>query len=124
MNFLNNHNAYGVIKMTKLHRTLCDVVWCHKDVSTDPHCITREKLALYDYLNQFCGAICMFSRFVSNFSVYRIIWKPIRYVQNRCYLKMSEISNIACRRVKTMPEILKPRPLHVHGNFVFGVCKL
>ena len=23
-----------------------------------------------------------------------------------------------------MPELLKPRPLHVHGNFVFSVCKL
>ena len=41
-----------------------------------------------------------------------------------CDFKMSEISNIACRRVKTMPELLKPRPLHVHGNFVFSVCKL
>ena len=39
-------------------------------------------------------------------------------------LKMSEISNIACRWVKTMPEILKPRGLHAHGNFVSGVCKL
>ena len=42
----------------------------------------KGKLALYDDLNQFCGAICMFSRFVSNMSVYRIIWKPMRYVQN------------------------------------------
>ena len=41
-----------------------------------------------------------------------------------CDFKMSEISNIACRWVKTMPEVLKPRPLHVHGNFVFSVCKL
>ena len=24
--------------------------------------------------------------------------------------------------VKTMPDILKPRPLHAHGNFVVGVC--
>ena len=84
----------------------------------------KGKLALYDDLNRFCGAICMLSRFVSNISVYRIIWKPIRYVQNRLCFKMSEISNIACRWVKTMPELLKPRPLHVHGNFVFSVCKL
>ena len=42
----------------------------------------KGKLALYDDLNQFCGAICMLSRFVSNISVYRIIWKPIRYVQD------------------------------------------
>ena len=41
-----------------------------------------------------------------------------------CDFKKSEISNIACRWVKTMPEVLKPRPLHVHGNFVFSVCKL
>ena len=41
-----------------------------------------------------------------------------------CDFKMSEISNIACRWVKTMPEPLKPRPLHVHGSFVFSVCKL
>ena len=38
--FLNYHNAYDVIKMATLHRTLCDVVWRHKDVCTDPHCIT------------------------------------------------------------------------------------
>ena len=41
-----------------------------------------------------------------------------------CDFKMSEISNIACRWVKTMPELLKPRPLHFHGNLVFSVCKL
>ena len=23
-----------------------------------------------------------------------------------------------------MPELLKPRPVHVHSNFVFSVCKL
>ena len=43
-----------------------------------------------------------------------------------CDFKMLEISNIACRWVETMPEVLKPRPLHVHGNFVFSVfvsCK-
>ena len=34
--------------------------------------------------------------------------------------KMSEISNIACRWVKTMPEILKSRGILAHGNFVFG----
>ena len=38
--------------------------------------------------------------------------------------KMSKISNIACRWLKTVPEIMKPMPLHAHGNFVFGVCKL
>ena len=41
-----------------------------------------------------------------------------------CDFKMSEISNIAFRWVKTMPKLLNPRPLHVHGNFVFSVCKL
>ena len=66
----------------------------------------------------------MFSRFVSNISVYRIIWKPMRYVQNDFDFKMSEISNIACRWLKTKPEIMKPRPLHAHCNFVFSVCKL
>ena len=46
------------------------------------HTALQGKFALKDDLNQFCGAICMFTRFVSNISVYRIIWKPIRYVQN------------------------------------------
>ena len=46
------------------------------------HTALQGKFALYDDLNQFCGAICMFSRFVSNMSAYRIIWKPIRYIQN------------------------------------------
>ena len=41
-----------------------------------------------------------------------------------CDFKMTEISNFACRWVETMPEVLKPRPLHVHGNIVFSVCKL
>ena len=36
------------------------------------------------------------------------------------HLKISEISNIACRWVKMIPEILKP----AQDNFVFGVCKL
>ena len=39
-------------------------------------------------------------------------------------LKMSEISNIACRWLKTMPDILKPRGLHANDDLVFGVCKL
>ena len=38
--------------------------------------------------------------------------------------KMSEISNIACRWVRTMPEILKSRSIHAHGNFVFGVSNI
>ena len=38
--------------------------------------------------------------------------------------KMSEISNIACRWVKTMPEIFKSRGIHAHGNFVFGVSNI
>ena len=59
------------------------------------HTALQGEFALYDDLNQFCGAICMFSRFVSNISVYRIIWKAIRYVQTDCDFKMSEISNIA-----------------------------
>ena len=37
------------------------------------------------------------------------------------YPQMSEISNIACRCVKTMPEILKSRGIHAYCNFVFGV---
>ena len=55
----------------------------------------------------------MFSRFLSNISVYRI--------KTDFDSKMSEIINIACRWVKTMPVILKPRGKHAHGNFVFGV---
>ena len=43
-NFLNIDDAYDVIKMTTLHRTSCDVVWRHKDVSTGPHCNTEENL--------------------------------------------------------------------------------
>ena len=38
--------------------------------------------------------------------------------------KMSEISNIACRLAKTMPEILKSRGIHAHGNFVIGVSHI
>ena len=37
------------------------------------HTALQGKFALYDDLNQFCGAICMFSRFVSNISVFGII---------------------------------------------------
>ena len=66
----------------------------------------------------------MFSRFVSNISVYRIIWKTIRYIPNFFYPKMSEIRNIARRCVKTMPEILKSRGIHAYGNFVFGVSNI
>ena len=40
------------------------------------------------------------------------------------YPKMSEISNIACRCVKTIPEILKSRGIHAYGNFVFGVSNI
>ena len=35
-------------------------------------------------------------------------------------LTMSEITNSACRWVKTMPEILKSKGIHDTGNFVFG----
>ena len=85
------------------------------------HTALQGNFALYDDLNQFCGAICMFSRFVSNISMYRSRYDMFK---TDCDFKMSEISNIACRWVKTMPEGLKPRPLHVYGNFVFSVCKL
>ena len=40
------------------------------------------------------------------------------------YSKMSEISNIVCRWVKTMSEILKSRGIHAHGNFVFGFSNI
>ena len=88
------------------------------------HTALQGKFVLYDDLNQFCGAICMFSPFVSNISMYRIIWNRYDMFKTDCDFKMSEISNIACRWVKTMPEVLTPRPLHVHGNFAFSVCKL
>ena len=42
--FLNIDDAHDVIKMATLHRTSCDVVWRHKDVSTGPHCNTEENL--------------------------------------------------------------------------------
>ena len=88
------------------------------------HTALQGKFALYDDLNQFCVAICMFSRFVSTFPCIGSSGSRYDMFKTDCDFKMSEISNIACRLVKTMPEVLKPKPLHVHGNFVFSVCKL
>ena len=110
--------------MATLHRTLCDVVCRHKDVSTDPHCITKENLLyttiLISFVVQYVCFLVLYQTFPcigssgSRYDVFKI----------DCDFKMSEISDIACRWVKTMPELLKPRPLHVRGNFVFSVCRL
>ena len=86
--------------------------------------VIQGKLAFYDDLYQFCDVICMFSRFVSNISVYRIYGRRYDTYKTDFYPKMSEISNIACRCVKTMPEILKSRGIHDYGNFVFGVSNI
>ena len=110
--------------MATLHRTLCDVVWRHKDVSTGPHCITRENLL---YTTIFISFVVQYVCFLVLYQTFPCIGSSgSRYdmFKTDCDFKMSEISNIACRWVKTMPELLKPRPLHVNGNFVFNVCKL
>ena len=122
--FLNYHNAYDVIKMATLHRTLCDVVWRHKDVSTDPHCITRENLLYTTILISFVVQYVIFLVLYQTFPCIGSSGSRYDMFKTDCDFKISEISNIACRWVKTMPELLKPRPLHVHGNFVFSVCKL
>ena len=41
---MNIDDGYDVIKMATLHRTSCDVVWRHKDASTDPYCNTGKNL--------------------------------------------------------------------------------
>ena len=69
--------------------------------------------------------VCVF--FSSNFLTFSCIGSSgSRYdmFQTDFDFKTSEISNIACRWVKTMPEIFKPWSPHAHGNFGFGVCKL
>ena len=66
----------------------------------------------------------MFSRFVLNIPCIGSSGSRYDMFKNNFDFKISEISNIAFRWMKTMPEILKPRLLHAHGNFVFGVCKL
>ena len=116
---MNNVDAYDVIKVATLHRTSCDVVWRHKDVSTVPHCNTEENL-LYTTLMQSVRFLVLYQTFPYKGS------SGSRYdmYQTDFDLEMSEISNIGCKWVKTMAEILKPRGLHAHVNFVFGVCKL
>ena len=110
--------------MATLHRTLCDVVWRHKDVSTDPHSIIRENLLYTTILISFVVQyVCFLVLFQTCPSIGSSGGRCGMF-KNDCDFKMSEISNIACRWVKTMPELLKPRSLHVHGNFVFSVCKL
>ena len=64
----------------------------------------------------------MFSRFVSN--KFRISGRRYDTYKTDFDLKISEISNTACRWVKAMPENLISRGIHAHGNFVLGVCKL
>ena len=122
--FLNYHNANDVIKMTTLHRTLCEVVWRHKDVSTDPRCISREHLLYTTTLISFVVQYVCFLVLYQTFPCIGSSGSRCGMFKTDCDFKMSDISNIACRWVKTMPELLKPRPLHVHGNFVFSVCKL
>ena len=122
--FLNYHNAYDVIKLATLRRTLCNVVWRHTDVSTDPHCITRENLLYTTILISFVVQYVCFLVLYQTFPCIGSSGSRYDMFKTDCDFKMSEISNIACRWVKTMPELLKPRPLHVHGNFVFSVCKL
>ena len=110
--------------MATLHRTLCDVVWRHKDVSTDPHCITRENLLYTTIFISFVVQYVCFLVLYQAFTCIRSSESRYDMFKTDCDFKMSKISNVACRWVETMPELLKPRPLHVHGNFVFSVCKL
>ena len=123
-NFLNIDDAYDVIKMATLHRTSCDVVWRHKDASTGPHCIKKENLLFTtSYVSFKMQSVC-----------FLVLYQVCPYIgsSGRRYdtyktdfdSKMSEISNIVCRWVKTMPEILKSRGIHAHGNFFFGVSNI
>ena len=124
VNFLNIGDAYDVIKMATLHRTSCDVIWRHKDRSTGPQCNTQGNLFFTTiYISFVMQSVC-------SLVLYQI-FPHIGSSGRRCDIrktdfdfKMSEISNITCRWVKKMPEILKSRGIHVHahGNFVFGVC--
>ena len=123
-NFLNIDDAYDVIKMATLHRTSCDVVWLHKSVSTGPHCNTEENLRFTTiYISFETQSLC----FLVLYQIFPYIGSSgRRYDTHKTDFdsKMSEISNIASRWVKTMPKILKPRGIHAHGNFVFGVSNI
>ena len=118
---MNIDDAYDVIKMATLHRTSCDVVWRHKDASTGPHCNTGENLLFSTiYISFKTQSVC----FLVLYQIFPYIGssgKQYDTYKPEFYPKMSEISNIACRCVKTMPEILKSRGIHAYGNFVFGV---
>ena len=88
------------------------------------HCITRENLLYTTILISFVVQYVCFLVLYQACPCIGSSGSRCGMFKTDCDFKMSEISNIACRWVKTMPELLKPRPPHVHGNFVFSVCKL
>ena len=94
---MNYHNAYDVIKMAMLHRTLCDVVWRHKDVSIDPLCITRENLLYTTILISLGVQFVCFLVLNQTFPCLGSSGSRYDMFKTDCDFKMSEISNIACR---------------------------
>ena len=126
-NFLNIDDAYDVIKMATLHRTSCEVVWHHKDASTGPtvpRCNTGENLLFTTiYISFEMQSVC----FLVLYQIFPYIGSSGRQYdtyKTDFYPKMSEISNIACRCVKTVPQMLKSRVKHAYDNFVFGVSNI
>ena len=123
-NFLNIDDTYDVIKMVMLHRTSCDVVWHHKDASTGPHCNTGENLLFTTiYISFEMQSVC----FLVLYQIFPYIGSSGRRYdtyKTDFYPKMLEISNIAFRCVKLMPEILQSRGIHAYGNFVFSVSNI
>ena len=68
------------------------------------HTALQGKFALYDDLNQFCGAYVCFLVLYQTFPCIGSSGSRYDMFKTDCDFKMSEISNIACRWVKTMPE--------------------
>ena len=121
---MNNDDAYDVIKMATLHRASCDVVWRHKNASTGPHCNTGENLLFTTiYISFEMQSVC-FLVLYQTFPYIGSSGRRYDIYKTDFYPKMLEISNIACRCVKTMPLIVKSRGIRAYGNFVFGVSNI
>ena len=97
VNFFNNNKVYDVIEMTTFYRTLCDVVWCHKDVSTDPHCKTEEHSFYTTIQISFVMQYVCFLVLYKTFSCIGSSGSQYDMFKTEYDFKMSEISNIACR---------------------------
>ena len=118
---MNNDDAYDVIKMATLHRASCDVVWRHKNASTGPHCNTGENLLFTTiYISFEMQSVC-FLVLYQTFPYIGSSGRPYDIYKTDFYPKMSEISNIACRCVKTMPVIVKSRGIRANMATLFSV---